>query len=570
VVTFGGCTDEFCLPIGFSVFDGAQWSHTDDILFSYPGQTPYTTDAAIAYDAGADAFVVLAGDGGPSTWLLDAETYEWELGDADGGPADRSYPALAYDEDAGVTVFYGAASGETWIWDGTLRAWSEAKSASGPARSTVRSAGLAWASDERHVALLDDAGLLWRFDGETWTQRSVEQRSSIGGSNAPVHLAVDTAQDVVVAYEGDTPFRTGEWNGASFVVRDTGDPAPRGHALLDGPVLHALELVLPGPVLRATLWTWDGSAWSLAEQEDGGPRLVLEARDDDRDTLLFVDPLGPAFVAEWSAGGGWVYPEPPFASPTERDGGAGLAWDPNSGHVLLAGGIAAFQCDAQDVAYLWDGAAWIAAPGLPARHDFALVTDRVRGRVLAIGGIVGGSDCPPGSTVDDVWEFIGGVWQRLGMLPSRAPHPRTPLVAAVDPHTGLVIADVRGGQRWRLDVEGDLPPALVAHVPRSATALPAGADLVALTVLATASAPQGVEARVWTRDGWRSVVDSGGLDMLNSPGTVDDSVGPGGVEGLLLRDAFHVAVVASGTGRAATLAVDMLEVSLAYRLPPPP
>src|ERR1043165_637309 len=86
----------------------------------------------MAYDA-ARAVSVLCG-GTTTTGAASGETWEWE-GTAWNqrlviGPSPRSGHAMAYDAVRGVTVLFGGgANGETWEWDGN--SWTQ-RAVAGP------------------------------------------------------------------------------------------------------------------------------------------------------------------------------------------------------------------------------------------------------------------------------------------------------------------------------------------------------------------------------------------------------------------------------------------------------
>ena len=169
------------------------------------------------------------------------------------------------------------------------------------------------------------------------------------------------------------------------------------------------------------LWAWDGSRFALLDAGgDGapGPRGRHDlALDPLRGRLvLFGGDLGcvPGAVSgdtwEWD-GGGWqlVAPGGPDGPPPRS--GAAMAWDPNLEALLLVGGFDADGAALSDL-WTWDGATWraIQAPAVmtepPPRTRAAMAWDGQSGDLILFGGR-GASD---GQLRADTWRYDGDDW----------------------------------------------------------------------------------------------------------------------------------------------------------------
>jgi hypothetical protein len=176
------------------------------------------------------------------------------------------------------------------------------------------------------------------------------------------------------------------------------------------------------------LWTWDGTAWELLE-DDGPPGRVVAgiAYDTRRDVLvrygglpLDGDTCSPE-TWEWD-GEAWneVDATPPPACDHVK-----LAYDSGAGVTLLVGG-GTDEGELVTGTYAWDGDTWTAlsADGPAPRAHHGLVYDEAHGQVLLYGGYDGSR------VFEDFWSWDGEGWHELGFA---GPGARSHAGVAVSP-----------------------------------------------------------------------------------------------------------------------------------------
>lgn len=119
--------------------------------------------------------------------------------------------------------------------------------------------------------------------------------------------------------------------------------------------------------------------------------------------------------------------------------GAGMAWDPGSGRMVLFGGItepdSSDQRYAYDDTWEWTGRRWeqkFPAVHPPARNGVVMVTDQIRERVILFGGAAADNQ-----TFSDTWSYTQGVWRLLN--PPASPPPRRYAGGTYDPATDRII-----------------------------------------------------------------------------------------------------------------------------------
>jgi len=185
---------------------------------------------------------------------------------------------------------------------------------------------------------------LWLWDGAAWTASGASVRPPARYASA---LAFDESRGRAVLFGGRTAGPslgdTWEWNGTAWSQPSPAvHPSARvDHAMAYDPVRHVV-LLFGGEGATgylSDLWQWDGQTW----QQRTAP------------------------------------------GPTGRTGAA-LAFDPNRGEMLLFGGANAVFLDET---WSWNGTGWQQLlPSTPAspRMWAAMVTDRVRSRVVLLGG----------------------------------------------------------------------------------------------------------------------------------------------------------------------------------------
>jgi hypothetical protein len=235
--------------------------------------------------------------------------------------------------------------------------------------------------------------------------------------------AYDRARDVVVRY-GGLPLEsntcvpeTWEWDGVAWAQATTADdphPTACDHMKLayDVDVGHTL-LVGGGDDdrnLSTETWAWDGSDWTLLD-EDGpvGRAHHGLVHDDANDrTLLYGGYDGDSVFDDFWSWDGTAWTEIDESGPGPRSH-HGLAIDPDGQLVLFGGatGPSSFSTVQSDTWMLTDGA-WtqLDAEGPSARLSPALGYDPEQGLWVLYGGF--GAD---GSELGDTWTFDGTTWQ---------------------------------------------------------------------------------------------------------------------------------------------------------------
>lgn len=172
-------------------------------------------------------------------WAWNGETWHCL---SHGGPAPRTFPALAYQASerklllfGGNRVLFGMPSDtatfldDMWAWDGA--AWSRIRTTTPSARAE---ASVAYDSDRQRLVLFGGyrnehgdrirLGDTWEWDGSRWEQKSVEgPRARNGGA-----MTYDPDRKRVVLFGGSgNAGDTWEWDGETWTRITSGDAEPR-------------------------------------------------------------------------------------------------------------------------------------------------------------------------------------------------------------------------------------------------------------------------------------------------------------------------------------------------------
>lgn len=278
---------------------------------------------------------VLLVNGGPENGKSPADPIElwswgdghWSLLSADlKGPRWRNFASVAYNSKRNVLVLYGGLTADQDFKD------------------------------------------TWEWDGENWTQFTVEGPGLREGAG----MTYDSKRDRVILFGGAQSGKmmndTWEWDGVQWTNVSNEGPSPRFPAGFVYDAAHQNILLFGGHSFStqgyttyADTWTWDGVGWKQVTTE--GP----SARDGAR--AIFV---------------------------------------PTSDHVLLFGGaeIDSTVTNLNDT-WIWDGVLWdqMDIQGPPARVHPAMAFDESRGMIVMTGGSNG-----PNATLSDTWELDGESW----------------------------------------------------------------------------------------------------------------------------------------------------------------
>jgi hypothetical protein len=294
-----------------------------------------------AFDEGRGRVVIV---GGYSAGAASAETWEWD-GAAwtrvmAAGPSPRDEPRMVYDRARKRIVLFGGDRGreepatDTWSWDGAT--WRRL-AADGP---PLRGAKMVYDARRDRIVLFggaNAAGVLrnetWEWDGATWTQVVKDSQPGSPPARALMGLAYDERRGRVVMMGGFGGF----------------DPEKREPRMLDD------------------TWEWDGVAWKQVNVSGPGARDHVElVYDASRGAVVLhgggrMQSGAPSLVGDsWSYDGrAWIR----LLDDGPRRGRHRLVYDPRSKSVLLYGGWGPGNVQTAD---LWrlSGRAWtrVSAP----------------------------------------------------------------------------------------------------------------------------------------------------------------------------------------------------------------
>ena len=407
-----------------------------------------------------------------------------------GSPLGRSAVTMTYDVADGYVVLFSDGSssvvtGDTWIFQGGH--WTELSPPVAP--SPRLGAYMAYDSRDGYVLLFggwggnsgpSEYGDTWAFSGGSW-HLIIPQSSCVGsGGTLPCpsprdsgSMADDPGDAMVLLFGGygglgdSWGYGGGSWvniipltsctsNGGSMACPSPRDGAPMAwDPALGGDVLFGGS----GP-LNDT-WLFRAGSWQqliapTACTPVSGPTPCPSAREEsslsydasDGYLLMFGGYNGSADLSDsWAFYAGSWHPLPAASGcrlcPPTRSG-AGLAYDPALGGVLMFGGYP-YRGDS----WIFTGGSWttvVMAQTPGPRWDASMAWDPLDQQVLLFGGF--GSN---GSAVGDTWAFANGGWTELYTVGSCAssacPSPRAGAALAWDgaDREMLLFGGTRGG-----------------------------------------------------------------------------------------------------------------------------
>lgn len=270
------------------------------------------------------------------------------------GPSARSYHAMAYDSQRGVTVLFGGSSGgsplgDTWEYDGF--SWTQVATSGPPVRD-----GQAMAYDSQRGVVVMFGGFplggyplddTWEWDGTTWTEVANGSNPSLSNPVGRYYpdMVYDSQRGKTVLYGGttfDDPLGdTWEWDGSTWTLVAVTGPGSRYNHSMTYDSLRGVTLMFGGCcLLKDDTWEWDGTSWT--QVASGGP----PARSEHE--MVFDSSRGVTTMY-----GGWDV------------------------HSIYYEGT-----------WAWDGSAWAqeATVGPPGRVAFGMVYDSQRSRPMLFGG----------------------------------------------------------------------------------------------------------------------------------------------------------------------------------------
>ncbi|MHA2143640.1 MAG: Kelch repeat-containing protein, partial [Candidatus Thorarchaeota archaeon] len=236
VVFWGGPVD-----IGEDVYASETWTY-DDNSGTWEQMSPYPTPpgrtrAELTYDSESDRVILFGGtlDSGYSAddimndcWEYDLNNNLWNNVDWDWkemtptlSPDPTAYPAMTYDSESDLVVYFGGATeesyqatgfygdNETWTYDYNTNTWTNMSPSSGPS--------MRWAADmvydeESDIIILfggfrynggstEMTGDTWAYDVNTNTWTNMTPAVSPMGRIAPL-MTYDSKADRVVLFSG--------------------------------------------------------------------------------------------------------------------------------------------------------------------------------------------------------------------------------------------------------------------------------------------------------------------------------------------------------------------------------
>jgi hypothetical protein len=260
---------------------------------------------------------------------------------------------------------------------------------------------------------------LWGWDGAFWSLISADTNGPVWRNFGSV--AYDSQRQALVLYGGlqseDREFaETWEWDGDIWKQITGDNPGLREGAGMAYDSARAKTVLFGGSQsgqMMSDTWEWDGERWTQIEVSGPPARFPAGfAYDPLREQVVLfgghaIDARGFTTYGDTWLWNGSEWQLASETGPAPRDG-ARAVFDPQSGRVLLFGGV---QIE-PEVHYFsdmwaWDGAQWlqieVASP--PGRVHPAMAFDQQRG----IAVLAGGSDTP-GELLQDIWEWDGQVW----------------------------------------------------------------------------------------------------------------------------------------------------------------
>jgi sugar lactone lactonase YvrE len=171
-------------------------------------------------------------------------------------------------------------------------------------------------------------------------------------------------------------------------------------------------------------WVWNGATWTQISPANvpAGREMASMVYDAGTGNVVLFGGYGPGGPANgfyndtWTwDGSNWTQLSP-SASPSAREG-ASIAYDSNSGAVLLFGGLDSNNNHQKDT-WLWDGTTWTQASLTTKpneRYEAGIAYDAATGQTVLFGGA--NSD----GNLNDTWTWNGtaGAWTQQ----SPASHP---------------------------------------------------------------------------------------------------------------------------------------------------
>ena len=427
-------------------------------------QPDCVNESSMAYQDHTGTIVLIGGVCSVLTDLSD-KTWEWN------GTTWTDSPALEVSRGTGTAIAYDSLRFATVIYGGTDaletrprattyvyrdRKWKFFLTLARPTGRTLFAfnndpvTGLVWL-----VGGLNEYGInydsdYWTFRDGQWSRPAVKDAPAI--CDWPVSAYdKDRGKLIVVCGTSSLSFEVFEVEGTTFknIATTKKKPTARRQAgLVYDETLKKIVLFggFDGADYKDDTWTWNGTDWTEVTKNKPPNRSMHAMWYDPlaKKTILYggigredIEEHVKRFADMWSfTGTGWTKMTP-SGTPGERLG-AQYAVDPNTGKVLLFGGLRYEITDPKkDIArqyydnetWVWDGSAgtWakLSPEHAPApRQNGRLVFDPSANRLMLYGGYAG-------FYFSEVWYWTGSDWQLVpdvGSVRRRsaAPVPQPP------------------------------------------------------------------------------------------------------------------------------------------------
>jgi hypothetical protein len=383
-------------------WDGSTWTK---ITHPRNGSTSRQVDAAIAYDTVAQQTVRFGGHSSV-TAFPDAQTYvyrstRWRPVSSNGNPGPRSMPLFRRDAERGVSWLFGGLS--EYSYDTSIDYYSD----------------------------------IWAYRDGGWSLITPEVAANVPFDCATPVGAMDTDRNVlVVVCEGADVY---EWNGTAWKTFTSLTTNPPIRRFAGGVYDQTLKkFVLFGGydafnTYRQDTWTWNGIAWTELKPNTKPDRRAQSVMWYDplaKKTILYggvgaknIEEHAKRFSDMWSFDGTNWTRITEEATPGIRFAPQ-IAIDPDTGKLLMFGGLRATVDEDDRVTqfydndlWIWDGASssWSEvqtdhAP--PPRQNAAFEFDAASGKFVLFGGF------SEGFYLSDRWIWDGQTWQVVPDTPS--------------------------------------------------------------------------------------------------------------------------------------------------------
>lgn len=374
---------------------------------------------------------------------------------------------MAFDPARRQAVY--VADGITWNWDGTR--WSLLSTSDLP-RTDWQWSRLVFDADRGKVVLVGSTVIpttvnqVWEWDGTTWTRIPTIAAPAFGAASHVVH---DRAHHVLLLIQTGTvgaqsgyvmwalDLVTGVWTQQPSILIGS---LGNGYDAAGYDQARGRTVLMRQENTTVSTYEWDGTAWSVPQTAplSYNPRTVIY--DGRLGALVAVG----SDVVKWTGTTWTVLAAETLPAVRSRPE---VAYDSErQRRIVFAGLIGGSRLE--DL-YEWDGAQWSRLGDVPSPYeDFELVYDTKRRHLIHYGGRT-----VNGATFATTTFSYDGTWHRLAPSPINSQMNPSPTPLAYDPIRDAVVMSGPDASTWLL--RGDTWEMLEAP----GTSLVAGARAIA-------------------------------------------------------------------------------------------